>query len=55
MSKDCYVAGELAEEGQSVRGTIIALEDDLRLRRALSVRRNIDFYRDQVSFRLVLA
>ena len=50
-----YVAGELAEEGQSVRGTIIALEDDLRLRRALSVTQNIDFYRYQVSFRLVQA
>lgn len=50
-----YVSGELAEEGQSVRGTIIALEDDLRLRRALSVTQNIDFYRYQVSFRLVQA
>lgn len=48
-----YVAGELAEEGQSVRGAIIALEDDLRLRRALSVTSNIDFYRYQVSFKLV--
>jgi len=50
-----YVAGELAQEGQGVRGTIIALEDDLRLRRALSVTQNIDFYRYQVSFRLVQA
>jgi restriction system protein len=50
-----YVAGELAEEGQCVRGAIIALEDDLRLQRALSVTRNIDFYRYQVSFRLVQA
>lgn len=49
-----YVAGELAEDGQSVRGVIIALEDDLRLRRALSVTKNIDFYRYQVSFKLVL-
>lgn len=50
-----YVAAELAEEGQSVRGVIIALEDDLRLQRALSVTQNIDFYRYQVSFRLVQA
>lgn len=50
-----YVAGELAEEGQSVRGVIIALENDLRLQRALSVAQNIDFYRYQVSFRLVQA
>lgn len=50
-----YVAGELVNEGQGVRGCIIALEDDLRLRRALSVAPNIDFYRYQVSFRLVQA
>jgi restriction system protein len=47
-----YVQEELAEEGQTVRGCIVALEDDLRLRRALSVAPNIDFYRYQVSFRL---
>lgn len=47
-----YVLEELAEEGQEVRGVIIALEDDLRLRRALRVTRNIDFYRYQVDFKL---
>lgn len=47
-----YVAEELAEEGQTVRGVIIALEDDLRIRRALRVAPNISFYRYQVSFRL---
>lgn len=47
-----YVNEELAEVHQSVRGCIIALEDDLRLRRALSVAPNIDFYRYQVSFKL---
>lgn len=47
-----YVVEELAEEGQSVRGIIIALEDDLRLRRALKVAANIDFYRYQISFKL---
>ena len=50
-----YVTAELAEEGQLVRGAIIAMEDDLRLRRALSVTTNIDFYRYQVSFKLVQA
>lgn len=50
-----YVAGELVNEGQGVRGCIIALEDDLRLRRALSVTSNIIFYRYQVSFKLVQA
>jgi restriction system protein len=31
---------------------IIALEDDLRIQRALSVTTNIDFYRYKVSFDL---
>lgn len=47
-----YVQEELAEDEQTVRGCIIALEDDLRLRRALSVAPNIDFYRYQVNFKL---
>lgn len=47
-----YVLEELAEEGQTVRGVILALEDDLRIRRALAVAPNIDFYRYQVNFRL---
>jgi restriction system protein len=48
-----YVKEELAEDNQQVRGVIIALEDDLRIRRALSVITNIDFYRYQISFKLV--
>lgn len=47
-----YVKEELAEEGQSVKGVIIALEDDLKIKRALSVTTNIEFYKYQVSFRL---
>ena len=47
-----YVQTELAEASQKVRGLIIGLDDDLRLRRALSVTQNIDFYRYQVSFKL---
>jgi restriction system protein len=47
-----YVAQDLAEPGQTVRGVIIALEDDIRIRRALAVAPNIDFYRYEVSFRL---
>lgn len=47
-----YVKDELAEPGQAVAGVIIALEDDVRLRRALSVATNIEFYRYQVSFKL---
>ncbi|MBI5805802.1 DUF1016 family protein [candidate division TA06 bacterium] len=47
-----YVLEELAEDNQTVRGVIIALEEDLRIKRALSVTNNIDFYRYQVSFKL---
>ena len=45
-----YVQEE--QPNQKVRGVIIALEDDLRLKRALSVTNNIDFYRYQVNFKL---
>lgn len=47
-----YVKEELAEGNQQVRGVIIALEDDNRLRRALAVTHNIDFYTYEVSFKL---
>ena len=47
-----YVLEELAEKGQTVKGVIIALEEDLRIKRALKVTQNIDFYRYQVSFKL---
>ena len=50
-----YVQDELAEDDQSVKGVIIALEDDQRIRRALAVSPNITFYRYQVSFKLVKA
>jgi restriction system protein len=47
-----YVLQELAEPHQKVKGIIIALEDDQRIRRALAVAPNIEFYRYQVSFKL---
>jgi len=47
-----YVKEELAEPDQTVKGIIIALEDDLKIKRALSVTNNIDFYRYEVSFNL---
>jgi restriction system protein len=47
-----YVKDELAEANQEVKGIIIALEDDLRIKRALSVTKNIEFYRYQVNFKL---
>ena len=48
-----YVQTELAESSQKVKGLIIGLDDDLRLKRALSVTQNIDFYRYQVNFKLL--
>lgn len=48
-----YVIDELAEENQSVKGCIIALEDDVKLRRALRATHNIDFYKYEVSFKLI--
>ncbi len=50
-----FVQDELAEAEQAVRGVVIALEDDQRLRRALAMVPAIDFYRYEVSFKLVKA
>jgi restriction system protein len=47
-----YVLEELAEQNQTVKGVIIALENDKKMKRALAVTNNIDFYRYQVSFKL---
>lgn len=47
-----YIVEEIAEDDQTVRGLIIALEDDNKLRRALVVTNNIDFYRYKLSFEL---
>jgi len=48
-----YIAEMVAEDHQRVRGVIIALEDDLRIKRALKVAPNIDFYRYEVKFDLI--
>jgi restriction system protein len=48
-----YVHQELAEPGQAVKGVIIAFEDDQRIKRALAAAPNIEFYRYQVTFKLV--
>ena len=48
-----YINSEFLEEGQVVKGAIIALEDDLRIKRALSVTKDIDFYRYKVHFELI--
>lgn len=47
-----YVKEEIAEKNQTVKGVIIALEDDIRLTRALAVTQNIEFYKYKVSFKL---
>jgi restriction system protein len=47
-----YVLEELAEENQKVKGLIIAFDDDSRIRRALVVASNIEFYRYHVTFKL---
>lgn len=47
-----YVKDELAEPDQEVRGVIIAMQDDQRMRRALSVVTSVDFYRYEVTFKL---
>jgi len=48
-----YIAEEIAEDNQRVKGVIIALEDDLRIKRALKVAPNIEFYRYEVKFDLI--
>ncbi|HEX2765646.1 MAG TPA: endonuclease NucS domain-containing protein [Candidatus Limnocylindria bacterium] len=48
-----YVQDVLTSPGQIVEGIIVALEDDARLKRALSVVPSVDFYRYEISFKLV--
>ena len=50
-----YVLEEIAEDHQRVRGVIIALDDDKRIRRALQIAQGIDFYRYEVKFSLISA
>lgn len=47
-----YVKEELAEDGQTVKGVIIGLDADVRLKRALSVTNNIEFYKYKIDFKL---
>jgi len=48
-----FVQEVLAEEDQAVHGLVIALEDDLRIRRALKLVPNVQFYRYEITFRLL--
>ena len=47
-----YVSDVIAEEGQIVKGAIIALEDDQRIRHALKMVPTIEFYRYRIHFEL---
>lgn len=47
-----FVKNELAVNGESVRGIIIALDDDLRLRNAISMIETVEFYRYEINFKL---
>ena len=59
MSDNCFVTWAMyrrscVEEGQTVKGIIIALTDHQRLRRALTLLKStVDFYRYEVNFDLI--
>lgn len=48
-----YVRDQIAEPHQTVSGAIIALEDDLRIRRALQASSGISFFQYKIHFDLV--
>jgi len=48
-----YIKEKLFESDQQVRGLIVAIADDVRIRRALVVTDRIGFYRYELSFRLL--
>ena len=48
-----YILEEIAEDHQQVKGVIIALDDDLRIKRALKVAPNISLYKYEVKFDLI--
>lgn len=48
-----YIKEEVAENNQTVKGVIIGLEADAKLKRALAVTNNIEFYRYKIDFKLI--
>lgn len=48
-----FIQEELAENGQTVKGAIIALEDDKKLHQALRMVPEIEFFLYKISFKLV--
>lgn len=47
-----YISSEVAESSQVVRGCIIALEDDQRIKNALKMANDVEFYKYEVHFNL---
>jgi restriction system protein len=47
-----FAKEQMAEPGQEIHGVVIALEDDQKLRWAMSAMPNVAFYRYQISFKL---
>ena len=47
-----YVKKALADEGQDVKGIIIAYDDDQNIKSALSMVQKVDFYKYQLDFKL---
>lgn len=47
-----FVKNELAINGENVRGIVVALEDDLRLKNALRMVPSVDFFRYEINFKL---
>ena len=52
-SLEIYIKDEFLESGQKVKGIIIALENDTKVKRALSVTNDIDFYQYKINFDLI--
>lgn len=48
-----FVKEEILEPGQEVKGIIIALNEDKKIKYALSVTNNIEFYRYKIDFKLI--
>ena len=48
-----YVTEFIAEHTQQVKGIIVALDEDQRIKFALKVAPNIDFYRYEIKFNLI--
>lgn len=48
-----FIKEEFLEKDQKVKGAIIALENDIKVRRALSVTKDIDFFEYKINFDLI--